>query len=174
MRYNRALLLLIPISAIFLATSYNVSFASSAQALSLTSNTECSGESCYTISCLNDQPCQTFLSSQPSFVQPSQEVTAPIMQPVEETPIMQSPQHGIVMQPIEDPIENYIEVPVESCDDGLDNDDDGKVDEECGAATSSSALPNDLIDGGEKEQNEEYEHSDDERNEGYEEKENGD
>jgi hypothetical protein len=175
MRYNRALLLLIPaISAIFLAPNYNVSFASDVQSLSQATIIECSGGSCYTVSCSNDQPCQTLSSDQPSFVQPSQKVTTTTTQPVEETPIMKSADDRIVMQPIEDPTKQYIEVPVEFCDDGLDNDDDGKVDEECGAATSSSALPNDLIDGGEKEQNEEYEHSDDESDEGYEEKEHED
>jgi hypothetical protein len=45
---------------------------------------------------------------------------------------MQPADGGSVMQPIEDSTEQYIEVPVEFCDDGLDNDDDGKVDEECG------------------------------------------
>jgi hypothetical protein len=38
------------------------------------------------------------------------------------------------------------EVPVEVCEDGLNNDGDGEVDEECDGATSfSSTLPNDLI-----------------------------
>ena len=166
MRYNRALLLLMPaISATFLITDYNIFYASSAQALSQTTNTECSGGSCYTVSCSNDQPCQSFSSNQPPFTESPREVTTTITQPVEETP---------VMQPIEYSTEQYIEVPVEYCNDGLDNDDDGKVDEECGAATFSSALPNDLTDGEEKQQNEEYDHSDDESNEVYEEKEHED
>jgi hypothetical protein len=177
MRCNRALLLLIPaISAIFLTTNYNVSFASGTQSLSQSTIVECNGigGSCYTVSCSNDQPCQTFSSNQPSFVQPSQKVTTTTTQPVEETPIMQSADDGIVMQPIEDSTEQYIEVPVEFCLDSLDNDDDGKVNEECGAATSSSALPNDLIDGEEKIQNEEYERSDVESNQDHEEKEHED
>jgi hypothetical protein len=125
MRYNRALHLLIPaISAIFLTTNFNVSFASDVQSsLSQATIIECRDGSCYTVSCSNDQPCQTSSSDQPSLVQPSQEVTTPIMQPADG---------GSVMQPIEDSTEQYIEVPVEFCDDGLDNDDDGKVDEECG------------------------------------------
>lgn len=160
MRYTRALLLLLPtISAIFFITDYNIFYASSAQALSQTTTTECSGGSCYTVSCSNDQQCQTFSSDQLSFVQPSQ--------PVEETPIMQSADEATVMHPADYTSQQYVEVPVEFCDDGLDNDDDGKVDEECGA----SELPNDLIDGVEKQQNEEYEHSDDESKEVNEEKE---
>lgn len=175
MRYNRALLLLIPaISATVLITDYNIFDASSAQALSQTTTTECSGGSCYTVSCSNDQPCQSFSSNQPPFIDSPQELTTTIMQPVEETPIMQSADEATVMQPIEDSTEQYIEVPVEFCNDGLDNDDDGKVDEECGAATFSSALPNDLIDGEEKQQNEEYEARNDESNDVYEEKEHED
>jgi hypothetical protein len=175
MRYNRALLLLIPaISATFLITDYNSFYASSAQALSQTTTTECSGGSCYTVSCSNDEPCQSFSSNQPPFTESPREVTTTITQPVEETPIMQSADEATVMQPIEDSNEQYIEVPVEFCNDGLDNDDDGKVDEECVAATFSSALPNDLIDGEEKQQNEEYKHSDNESNEVYEEKEHED
>ena len=135
MKYNRAILLLIPaISAIFLLTDYNISFASGAQSSSQGTIVECNGsDSCYTISCSNDRPCETFSSNQPPFVQPSQEVTTATTQPVEETPIMQSADDGIVIQPIEDSTEQYIEVPVEFCYDGLDNDDDGRVDEECGS-----------------------------------------
>jgi hypothetical protein len=173
MRYNRALLLLIPaISATFLVTDYNIFFASSAQARSQATIAERTDGSFYTISCLNDQPCQTFSSNQPSFVQPPVESTT-IMQSVEETPTMQSPNEATAdMQPDKDATEQYIEVPVEFCDDGLDNDDDSEVDEECGATTFSSALPNDLIDGEEHKQqlssdgleqpSKEYEHSDDE------------
>jgi hypothetical protein len=173
MRFNRALLLLIPaISATFLITDYNIFYAPSAQALSQTTTTECSGGSCYTVSCSNDHPCQSFSYNQPPFTESPREVTT--TQPVEETPIMQSADGATVMQPIEDSTEQYIEVPVEFCNDGLDNDDDGKVDEECGAATFSSALPNDLTDGEEKQQNEEYEARNDESNEDYEEKEHED
>lgn len=165
MRYNRVLLLLMPaISAIFLITDYNIFFASSAQALSQTTTIQCDGDSCYTVSCSSGQPCQSFSSDQPSLVQPSQDVTSTLMQPVDE---------ATVMQPADDTSQQYVEVPVEFCDDGLDNDDDGKVDEECGAATFSSALPNDLIDGEEKQQNE-NEHSNDESNEVSEEKEHED
>lgn len=165
MRYNRALLsLILAISAIFLITDYNIFYASSAQALSQTTTTECSGGSCYTVSCSNDQPCQSFSSNQPPFIDSPQELT---------TTIMQSADEATVMQPIEDSTEQYIEVPVEFCNDGLDNDDDGKVDEECSAATFS-ALPNDLIDGEEKQQNEEQEARNDESNEVYEEKEHED
>lgn len=174
MRYNRALLsLILAISAIFLITDYNIFYASSAQALSQTTTTECSGGSCYTVSCSNDQPCQSFSSNQPSFIESPPELTTTIMQPVEETPIKQSADEVTVMQPIEDSTEQYIVVPVEFCNDGLDNDDDGKVDEECSAATFS-ALPNDLIDGEEKQQNEEQEARNDESNEVYEEKEHED
>jgi hypothetical protein len=158
MRISKTLLLLIAAySVILLITDYNISFASSAQSRSQSTIAECTGDSCYTVSCSNDRPCQTFSSNRPSFVQPSQEGTsAAAMQPAEETPIMQSLEESTTaMQPV-------IEVPVEFCNDGLDNDDDGSVDEECGAATFSSALPNDLMDREEKQHDEEYEHSDDE------------
>jgi hypothetical protein len=194
MRYRRELLLLIPaISAIFFITDYSVFFASSAQAQrqsqSATSVCNGNGGSCFTTLCSNDQPCQTFSSNQPSFVQPSQEVTT-TMRPVEEIPIMQSAEEATVMQPADEVTEQHIEVSVEFCDDGLDNDDDGKVDEECGAATFSSAPPvqgqlmsDDLTEGedykqqlsnGELEQpSREDGHSDDESNEVREEKEDG-
>jgi hypothetical protein len=191
MRYRSELLLLIPaISAIFFITDYNIFFAFSAQAQQQSQSTtiECTGigGSCFTISCSNDQPCQTFSSNPPSFVQPAQEVTT-TMQPVEDIPTMQSAEEATVMQPVNEMTEQPIEVPVEVCDDGLDNDIDGKVDEECGAATFSSASPiqgqlkpDDLIEGGEdqkqqlynngleepseNEEDEEDEHSDDESN----------
>ena len=38
-----------------------------------------------------------------------------------------------------------VEVPVEVCGDGLDNDDDSEVDEDCRATTFSSASPTALI-----------------------------
>ena len=145
MRYrSELLLLLIPaISAIFLITDYNVFFASTAQAQrqSQSSATVCNGGSCFTTLCTNDQPCQTFSSNQPSFVQPAQEVPTTTTQPVKEIPIMQSAEEPNVMQPVDEATEQPIEVPVEVCDDGLDNDDDGEVDEECGAATFASASP---------------------------------
>jgi hypothetical protein len=187
MRYRRELLLLIPaISAIFFITDYSVFFASSAQAQrqSQSATSVCNGGSCFTTSCSNDQPCQTFSFNQPSSVQSAQEATTtmqpdeeiPIMQstgeaittmqPDEEIPIMQSTGEATIMQPADEVTEQHIEVPVEFCDDGLDNDDDGKVDEECGAATFSSASP---IQGqpydGLEQPGEEDEHIDDESNE---------
>jgi hypothetical protein len=154
MRYRRELLLLIPtISAIFFITDYNIFFASSAQAQRQSQSNICIGNACFITVCSNDQPCQTFSSNQPSFVQPSQEATT-TMKPVDEIPIMQSTSEATTMQPVDEVTEQPIEVPVEFCDDGLDNDDDGKVDEECGAATFSSASPiqgqlkpNDLMEG---------------------------
>src|SRR5215207_3855430 len=131
MGYRRELLLLIPaISAIFFITDYNVFFASSAQALRQSQSTSsvCNGGSCFITICSNDQPCQTFSSNQPSFVQPSQEATT-TMQPVDEIPVMQSTSEATPMQPVDEVTEQPIEVPVEFCDDGLDNDNDGKIDE---------------------------------------------
>ena len=84
------------------------------------------------------------------------------MQPVEE---------DNVMQPADVTTDQYIVVPVEFCGDGLDNDDDGKVDEECGATIFSSSLPNNMIDKEDhmrelpidrvEQTSEEYEHSND-------------
>jgi hypothetical protein len=184
MRYRTELLLLIPaISAIFFITDYNSFFDSSAQAQrqSQSTATVCDDGSCFTTICSNDQPCQTFSSNQPSFVKPAQEATTTML-PVEEIPVMQSAEEATVMQPTDDVTEQYIEVPVEFCDDGLDNDVDGKVDEECGAATFSSAPPvqgqlmsDDLTEGEDHKQqlsndvleqpSKEDEHSDDESNE---------
>ena len=138
MRYRRDLLLLLPtITAIFFITDYNVFFDSNVQAerQSQSTNTVCNGEqdSCFTTFCSNDQPCQTFPSNQlPSIVQPVEEAT--VMQPVEE---------ATVMQPVE-VSQEYIEATLEVCDDGQDNDVDGKVDtqdEECNATSSSSPSP---------------------------------
>lgn len=170
MRHRRELLLLIPaISATFFIADYNVFFTSSAEAQrqsqSTTSVCNGNGGSCFTTVCSNDQPCQTFSSNQPSFVQPAQEATT-AMQPDEEIPSMQSDEQATVMQPIDEVTEQYREVPVEFCGDGLDNDDDSKVDEECGATTFSSASPiqgqpNDRLE----QSSEEDEHSDGESNE---------
>jgi hypothetical protein len=193
MRYRTELLLLIPaISAIFFITDYNSFFDSSAQAQrqSQSTATICDDGSCFTTTCSNDQPCQTFSSNQPSFVKPAQEATTTML-PVEEIPVMQSAEEATVMQPTDDVTEQYIEVPVEFCDDGLDNDVDGKVDEECGAATFSSAPPvqgqlmsDDLTEGEDHKQqlsndvleqpSKEDEHSDDESNEDSEGKEDED
>ena len=138
MRYRRDVLLLIPtITAIFFITDYNVFFDSNVQAerQSQSTNTVCNGEqdSCFTTFCSNDQPCQTFPSNQlPSIVQPVEEAT--VTQPVEE---------ATVTQPVE-VSQKYIEATLEVCDDGQDNDVDGKVDtqdEECNATSSSAPSP---------------------------------
>ena len=145
MRYRSELVLLIPaISATLFIADYNVFFASSveAQRQSQSTTSVCNGNggSCFTTICSNDQPCQTFSSNQPSFVQPAQETTAAI-QSDEEIPSIQSDEEATVMQPVDEVTEQPIEVPVEFCDDGLDNNDDGKVDEECGTTALSSASP---------------------------------
>jgi hypothetical protein len=138
MRYRRDVLLLIPtITAIFFIIDYNVFFDSNVQAerQSESTNTVCNGEqdSCFTTFCSNDQPCQTFPSNQlPSIVQPVEE--AAVTQPVEE---------AAVTQPVE-VSQEYIEATLEVCDDGQDNDVDGKVDtqdEECNATSSSAPSP---------------------------------
>ena len=142
-RYNKALLLLIPvISATFLTG--HIAFASGEQSISESTSINCTGGSCYKVSCINGQ-CQTFSYNPPSSEQLAGEATTTIIQPAEEAPTMRSADETSDMQTIDDATEQYIEVPVEFCDDGLDNDDDGKVDEECGATTFSSASPNDLI-----------------------------
>ena len=149
MKYRRELLLLIPtIASIFFITDYNVFFGSNVQAQgqSQSTNSVCNGDSCFTTVCSNNQPCKTFSSNQPSIVQPAEEATT--MQPAEEIPNMQTFDETTVIQPAEEtivmqPVE-YIESTLEVCDDGLDNDNDGKVDnkdEECEATTLSSASP---------------------------------
>jgi hypothetical protein len=129
MRYRRDVLWLLPtITAIFFITDYNVFFDSNVQAerQSQSTNTVCNGEqdSCFTTFCSNDQPCQTFPSNQlPSIVKPVEEAT--VTQPVEVS-------------------QEYIEATLEVCDDGQDNDVDGKVDtqdEECNATSPSSPSP---------------------------------
>src|SRR5215210_7134012 len=134
MRYRRdVLLLMLTMTTIFFITDYNVFFGSNVQAerQSQSTNTVCNGEqdSCFTTFCSNDQPCQTFPSNQlPSIVQPVEEAT--VTQPVEE---------ATVTQPVE-VSQEYIEATSEVCDDGQDNDVDGKVDtqdEECNATPSS-------------------------------------
>jgi hypothetical protein len=147
MRYRRDVLLLVPtITAIFFITDYNVLFDSNVQAerQSQSTNTVCNGEqdSCFTTFCSNDQPCQTFPSNQlPSIMQPAEE--AIVMQPAEEAIVMQPAEEAIVMQPVE-VSQEYIEATLEVCDDGQDNDVDGKVDtqdEECNATSPSSPSP---------------------------------
>jgi hypothetical protein len=141
MRYNRAILLLIPaISAIILITDNSIAFAYSPQSQSQISIVECTNGSCYRLSCTNGQPCQTFPSNQPSLVQPSQEVTTTTVQPLEETPTMRSADQAATVTQPNDVTTTYqfVEVPVEICGDGLDNDDDSEVDEQCRATTFSS------------------------------------
>jgi hypothetical protein len=78
---------------------------------------------------------QTF--DETTVIQPAEEI--PNMQTFDETTVIQPAEETIVMQPVE-----YIESTLEVCDDGLDNDNDGKVDnkdEECEATTLSSASP---------------------------------
>jgi hypothetical protein len=167
MKYRRELLLLIPtIASIFFITDYNVFFGSNVQAQgqSQSTNSVCNGDSCFTTVCSNNQPCKTFSSNQPSIVQPAEEATTmqpaeeipnmqtfdetTVIQPAEEIPNMQTFDETTVIQPAEEtivmqPVE-YIESTLEVCDDGLDNDNDGKVDnkdEECEATTLSSASP---------------------------------
>ena len=141
--------MLIPtIASIFFITDYNVFFGSNVQAQGQSQSTTsvCNGDSCFTTVCSNNQPCKTFSSNQPSIVQPAEEPTT--MQPAEEIPNMQTFDETTVIQPAEEtivmqPVE-YIESTLEVCDDGLDNDNDGKVDnkdEECEATTFSSASP---------------------------------
>jgi hypothetical protein len=68
--------------------------------------------------------------------QPDEEVA--VMQPDEEVAVMQPDEEVAVMQPVE-VTEKYIEATLEDCEDGIDNDVDGKVDaadEECNAGTS--------------------------------------
>src|SRR5918999_1285636 len=122
MGYRRELLFLIPaLASIFFIIDSNFFLSSNVQAQRQSQSTTnaCNGDtdSCLTTICSNDQPCQTFPSDQPTFVQPVRE-TSEIMQTDEET---------IVMQPVE-LTEQYIEATQEVCDDSLDNDIDGKVD----------------------------------------------
>jgi hypothetical protein len=183
MIYNRAILLLIPaISAIILITDNSIAFAYSPQSQSQI--VQCTNGSCYRLSCINGQ-CQTFPSNQPSFVQPSQDVTPTTVQPLEETPTMRSADQAATVTQPNDATTTYqvVEVPVEVCGDGLDNDDDSEVDEDCRATTFSSASPTALI-GEDRDQqlsidgleqpSEENGHSDDERNGDSEEKEHED
>ncbi len=64
-----------------------------------------------------------------------------VMQPDEEDTVMQPDEEDTVMQPVE-VTEKYVDATLEDCDDGQDNDVDGKVDdidEECNASTSYSS-----------------------------------
>jgi hypothetical protein len=166
MEYRRELLLLIPaIATIFFIIDYNVYFSSDvlAQRQSQSTTSVCNGDtdSCFTTMCPSDQPCQTFSSNQPTFEQQAKDAAA--MRQVERTPffapsaeesiitqpfgetseIMQPDEEIIVMQPV-DVTEQYIEATQEVCGDGLDNDNDGKVDsqdEDCNAPAFSSPSP---------------------------------
>jgi hypothetical protein len=171
--YNKALLLLIPVISAAIFLTGHTAFASGEQSISESTSIDCTGGSCYKVSCINDQ-CQTFSYYQPSSEQLAGEATTTIMQPAEEAPTMRSADETSDMQTIDDATDQF-KVPVELCDDGLDNDDDGKVDEECGATAFSSASPNDLIGeedhkqqsaiDGLEQPSEEYEHNADESDE---------
>jgi hypothetical protein len=124
------------IAAIFFIIDYSFFFATAvlAERQSQSINTICNGNdnSCFTTICSDGYLCRTFPSDRSAFVQPDEE--ASVMQPDEE---------ASVMQPVE-VIEEYIKATLEDCDDGLDNDIDGKVDaldEECNSTTSSSEIP---------------------------------
>jgi hypothetical protein len=147
MRDQKGLLLLLPtIAAMFFLVDYNFLFSNAyAERQSQSTNTICYGSdnSCYTTFCSDDQPCQTLSSNQPdeevTVMQPDEEVT--VMQPDEEVTVMQPDEEVTVMQPIE-VTEKYVDATLEDCEDGVDNDVDGKVDvtdEECNANSSYSS-----------------------------------
>jgi hypothetical protein len=148
MRDQKALLLLIPtIAAMFVLVNYSFLFSYGyAERQSQSTNTICYGSdsSCYTTFCSDDQPCQTLSSDQPddevevAVMQPDDEVA--VMQPDDEVEVavMQPDDEVAVMQPVE-VTEKYVDATLEDCEDGVDNDVDGKVDvedEECNASTS--------------------------------------
>src|SRR5918999_1809077 len=117
MRDQNDLLLLIPtIAVIIFLVDYSFLFSYGyAERQSQSTNTICYGDanSCYTTFCSDDQQCQTLSSDQPD-----EEVA--VIQPDEVT-------------------EKYVDATLEDCEDGVDNDVDGKVDaedEECNASTS--------------------------------------
>jgi hypothetical protein len=117
MKDQKDLLLLIPtIAVIFFLVDYSFLFSYGyAERQAQSTNTVCYGSanSCYTTFCSDDQQCQTLSSDQPD-----EEVA--VMQPVEVT-------------------EKYVDATLEDCEDGVDNDVDGKVDaedEECNASAS--------------------------------------
>ena len=126
MRDQKDLLLLIPtIAVIFFLVGYSFLFSYGyAERQSQSTNTICYGSanSCYTTFCSDDQPCQTLSSDQPD----------------EEVAVMQPDEEVAVMQPVE-VTDKYVDATLEDCEDGVDNDVDGKVDvedEECNASTS--------------------------------------
>src|ERR687896_1283556 len=135
MRDQKVLLLLIPtIAAMSFLVDYSFLFSYGyAERQSQSTNTICYGDanSCYTTFCSDDQPCQTL-----PLDQPDEEVA--VMQPDEEVAVMQPDEEVAVMQPVE-VTEKYVDATLEDCEDGVDNDVDGKVDaedEECNASTS--------------------------------------
>jgi hypothetical protein len=154
MRDQKDLLLLIPtIAVMFFLVDYSFIFSYGyAERQSQSTNTICYGSanSCYTTFCSDDQPCQTLSSDQPdeevAVMQPDEEVAVmqpdeevAVMQPDEEVAVMQPDEEVAVMQPVE-VTEKYVDATLEDCEDGVDNDVDGKVDvedEECNASTSS-------------------------------------
>ena len=126
MRDQKGLLLLIPmIAVIIFLVDYSFLFSYGyAERQSQSTNTICYGSanSCYTTFCSDDQPCQSLSSDQPD----------------EEVAVMQPDEEVAVMQPVE-VTEKYVDATLEDCEDGVDNDVDGKVDaedEECNASTS--------------------------------------
>jgi hypothetical protein len=144
MRDQKDLLFLIPtIAVIIFLVGYSFLFSYGyAERQSQSTNTICYGSanSCYTTFCSDDQPCQTLPSDQPdeevAVMQPDEEVA--VMQPDEEVAVMQPDEEVAVMQPVE-VTEKYVDAILEDCEDGVDNDVDGKVDaedEECNASTS--------------------------------------
>jgi hypothetical protein len=117
------------VTAMFFIGVYSFPFSSyaSAERQSQSTNTICYGSanSCYTTFCSDNQQCQTFSSDRPD----------------EEDTVMQPDEEDTVMQPVE-VTEKYVDAALEDCDDGQDNDVDGKVDdidEECNASTSYSS-----------------------------------
>ena len=127
MRDQKDLLLLASmITAMFFIGVYSFPFSSyaSAERQSQSTNTICYGSanSCYTTVCLDNQQCQTLSSDRPD----------------EEDAAMQPDKEDAAMQPVE-VTEKYVEATLEDCDNGQDNDIDGKVDDidkECNASTS--------------------------------------
>jgi hypothetical protein len=154
MRDRKDLLLLIPtIAAMLFLVDYSFlfSYGYAERRQSQSTNTICYGSdnSCYTTFCSDDQPCQTLSSDQPdeevAVMQPDEEVA--VMQPDEEVAVIQPDEEVAVIQPDEEvaviqPVEvteKYVDATLEDCEDGVDNDVDGKVDvkdEECNDSTS--------------------------------------
>jgi hypothetical protein len=135
MRDQKDLLLLVSMMAVIIfLVDYSFLFSYGyAERQSQSTNTICYGSanSCYTTFCSDDRPCQTLSSDQPD-----EEVA--VMQPDEEVAVMQPDEEVAVMQPVE-VTEKYVDATLEDCEDGVDNDVDGKVDaedEECNASTS--------------------------------------